>query len=31
MSIVNFNSLDFDQIKSSLKEILRANNNFTDY
>ena len=31
MSIVNFNSLDFDQIKSSLKEILRANTNFTDY
>tara|TARA_R100000027_G_scaffold3907_1_gene3421 strand:+ start:520 stop:2454 length:1935 start_codon:yes stop_codon:yes gene_type:complete len=31
MSIVNFNSLDFDQIKSSLKEILRANKNFTDY
>ena len=31
MAIVNFTNLDFDQIKSSLKEYLRANSNFTDY
>ena len=31
MTLVNFSNLDFDQIKSSLKEYLRANSNFTDY
>ncbi len=31
MALVNFTNLDFDQIKSSLKEYLRANSNFTDY
>lgn len=31
MSLVNFTNLDFDQIKSSLKDYLRANSNFTDY
>ena len=31
MALVNFSNLDFDQIKSSLKEYLRANSNFTDY
>jgi hypothetical protein len=31
MAIVNLTSLDFDQIKSSLRDYLRANSNFTDY
>jgi len=31
MALVNFTNLDFDQIKSSIKEYLRANSNFTDY
>ena len=31
MSLVNFANLDFDQIKSSIKDYLRANSNFTDY
>jgi hypothetical protein len=31
MPLVNFTNLDFDQIKSSLREYLRANSNFTDY
>ncbi len=31
MPLINFSSLDFDQIKSSLKEILKANTDFTDY
>jgi hypothetical protein len=31
MALVNFANLDFDQIKSTLKEYLRNNSNFTDY
>jgi len=31
MALVNFSNLDFDQIKSSLKEYLRASSDFTDY
>jgi hypothetical protein len=31
MSLVNFSNLDFDQIKTSLKDYLRSNSNFTDY
>ncbi len=31
MSLVNFVDLDFDQIKTSIKEYLRSNSNFTDY
>ena len=31
MSLVNFANLDFDQIKTSIKDYLRANSNFTDY
>jgi hypothetical protein len=31
MSLVNFSNLDFDQIKTTLKDYLRANSNFTDY
>jgi hypothetical protein len=31
MALVNFTDLDFDQIKSSIREYLRANSNFTDY
>lgn len=31
MPLVNFTNLDFDQIKASLREYLRANSNFTDY
>jgi hypothetical protein len=31
MALVNFTNLDFDQIKSSLTQYLRANSNFTDY
>lgn len=29
--IVNFTTLDYDQIRTSLKEYLRSNSNFTDY
>ena len=29
--IVNFTSLDYDQIRASLQDYLRANSNFTDY
>ena len=31
MSLVNFTNLDFDQIKTSIKDYLRSNQNFTDY
>ena len=31
MPLVNFTNLDFDQIKSTLRDYLRANSNFTDY
>jgi hypothetical protein len=31
MSLINFTNLDFDQIKSTLKDYLRSNSNFTDY
>jgi hypothetical protein len=31
MSLVNFTNLDFDQIKISIRDYLRANSNFTDY
>ena len=31
MPLVNFTNLDFDQIKVSIKDYLRANSNFTDY
>jgi len=31
MSLVNFANLDFDQIKTSIKDYLRSNSNFTDY
>ena len=31
MPLVNFSNLDFDQIKTSIKDYLRANSNFTDY
>ena len=31
MALVNFSNLDFDQVKTSLKEYLRSNSNFTDY
>ena len=31
MPLVNFSNLDFDQIKTSLRDYLRANSNFTDY
>jgi hypothetical protein len=31
MTLVNFTNLDFDQIKTSIREYLRANSNFTDY
>jgi len=31
MPLVNFSNLDFDQIKTSLKDYLKANSNFTDY
>ena len=29
--IVNFTTLDYDQIRASLQDYLRANSNFTDY
>ena len=31
MTLQNFTNLDFDQIKTTLKDYLRANSNFTDY
>ena len=31
MPLINFSSLDFDQIKKSLREVLKTNANFTDY
>ena len=31
MSLLNFTSLDFDQIKDTLKQYLQSNSNFTDY
>ena len=31
MALVNFANLDFDQIKTSIKDYLRSNSNFTDY
>ena len=31
MTLVNFSNLDFDQIKTTLKDYLRSNPNFTDY
>jgi hypothetical protein len=31
MPLVNFSNLDFDQIKTSLRDYLRSNSNFTDY
>jgi len=31
MPLVNFTNLDFDQIKTSIKDYLKANSNFTDY
>jgi hypothetical protein len=31
MPLVNFSNLNFDQIKTSIKDYLRANSNFTDY
>ncbi len=31
MAIVNYTNLDFDQIKTSIKDYLRSNSNFTDY
>jgi len=31
MTLVNFTNLDFDQIKTSIRDYLRSNSNFTDY
>ena len=31
MALLNFTSLDFDQIKQTLKNYLQSNSNFTDY
>ena len=31
MPLVNFSNLNFEQIKTSIKDYLRANSNFTDY
>ena len=31
MSLVNFTNLDFEDVKSTLKEYLKSNSNFTDY
>ena len=31
MPLVNFSNLDFDEVKTSLRDYLQANSNFTDY
>ena len=31
MALVNFSNLDFDQVKTTLKNYLQSNSNFTDY
>ena len=31
MPLVNFSNLDFDEVKTSLKDYLRSNSDFTDY
>ena len=31
MTLANFSNLDFDQIKETIRDYLRANSNFTDY
>ena len=31
MPFTKFSNLDFDQIKTSIKDYLRANSNFTDF
>ena len=31
MPLVNFSNVDYDQIKTSIKDYLRSNSNFTDY
>lgn len=31
MPLINFTNLDFDQIKTTLRDYLKANSNFTDY
>ncbi len=31
MPLVNFSNLDFDEVKTSLKDYLQSNSNFTDY
>ena len=31
MPLTNFSNLDFEQIKTTLKDYLRSNSNFTDY
>ena len=31
MSLVNFTNLDFEEVKTTLKEYLKSNSNFTDY
>ncbi len=31
MALSNFTNLDFDQIKSSIRDYLKSNSNFTDY
>ena len=31
MALINFTDLDFTQIRSSIRDYLRANSNFTDF
>jgi hypothetical protein len=31
MALVNFTNLDFEDIKTSIKDYIRTNSNFTDY
>ena len=31
MPLVNFSNLDFQQVKTTLRDYLQANSNFTDY
>ena len=31
MPLVNFSNLDFNQVKTTLRDYLQANSNFTDY